>query len=68
MQLKGLISELLDFRKQEQGMMKIKVQQYNIIQFLNETYLLFLAYAQSKKIKIEFNRRGRVIVRFLHFI
>ena len=57
MQLKGLISELLDFRKQEQGMMKIKVQQYNIIQFLNETYLLFLAYAQSKKIKIEFNRQ-----------
>lgn len=58
MQLKGLIGELLDFRKQEQGMMKIKVQKYNLIQFLNETYLLFLAYAQSKKIKIEFRRQN----------
>ncbi len=56
MQLKGLISELLDFRKQEQGMMKIKVHERDLIQFLNETYLLFVAYAQQQKIKLDFNR------------
>lgn len=57
MQLKSLISELLDFRKQEQGLMKIKVQQHDLIQFLNETYLLFVAYAQQKKIRLDFEKQ-----------
>ncbi|MEG2573221.1 MAG: histidine kinase dimerization/phospho-acceptor domain-containing protein, partial [Bacteroides sp.] len=34
LQLKELISELLDFRKQEQGHMKIKVSKHNIVSFL----------------------------------
>ena len=57
MQLKGLIGELLDFRKQEQGMMKIKVQRHDLIQFLNETFLLFVAYAQTKGIVLEFQKQ-----------
>lgn len=56
-QLKGLISELLDFRKQEQGMMKIKVQKQDLVRFLNETFVLFVAYAQQRKIKLEFERK-----------
>lgn len=53
-QLKELISELLDFRKQEQGKMKLKVSRMNLVYFLNETYLLFQPYAESKKIFLEF--------------
>ena len=37
-QLRELISELLDFRKQEQGLMKIKVRRLNLIDFLYEKY------------------------------
>lgn len=36
-QLRELITELLDFRKQEQGHMKIKVSPHNIVNFLYET-------------------------------
>ena len=54
-QLKELISELLDFRKQEQGKMKLKVSRMNIVEFLNETYLLFQPYAESRKITLEFS-------------
>lgn len=53
-QLKELISELLDFRKQEQGKMKLKVSRMNLVEFLNETYLLFQPYAESRKIYLEF--------------
>lgn len=54
MQLQSLVTELLDFRKQEQGKMKIKVSQHNIVNFLNETYLLFKEYAQTKNIELCF--------------
>lgn len=36
LQLKELITELLDFRKQEQGHMKIKVGPHNLVEFLYE--------------------------------
>lgn len=57
MQLKELIGELLDFRKQEQGKMKLKVSQMNLVNFLNETYLLFQPYAESKHIHFEFHKQ-----------
>ncbi len=60
-QLKNLISELLDFRKQEQGMMKLRVQESNIVHFLNETYLLFVTYANTKQIHLEFRKSGEEI-------
>lgn len=56
LQLRELISELLDFRKQEQGHMKIKVSRHNIVSFLYENYLLFLEYASSKKINFNFKK------------
>lgn len=55
-QLKELIGELLDFRKQEQGKMKLKVSRMNLVNFLNETYLLFQPYAESKQIHLEFHK------------
>lgn len=55
-QLKELIGELLDFRKQEQGKMKLKVCRMNLVNFLNETYLLFQPYAESKQIHLEFHK------------
>ena len=55
-QLRELITELLDFRKQEQGHMKIKVSQHNIVNFLYENYLLFLEYASAKQINFKFEK------------
>ena len=56
-QLRELITELLDFRKQEQGHMKIKVSKHNLVEFLYENYLLFLEYASSKQINFNFNKQ-----------
>lgn len=56
-QLRELITELLDFRKQEQGHMKIKVSPHNIVNFLYENYLLFLEYASAKQISLYFERK-----------
>ena len=55
-QLRELINELLDFRKQEQGHMKIKVSQHNLVNFLYENYLLFLELAHSKQIDFKFEK------------
>lgn len=57
LQLRELITELLDFRKQEQGHMKIKVNRHNLVDFLYENYLLFLEYASSKEINFTFNKQ-----------
>lgn len=54
LQLRELITELLDFRKQEQGHMKIKVSRHNLVDFLYENYLLFLEYAGSRQINLQF--------------
>ena len=50
--LRELISELMEFRKQEQGQMKIRVAPHNIVFFINEFYLLFNEYAASKGINL----------------
>lgn len=55
-QLQDLITELLDFRKQEQGHMKIKVAPHNMVSFLYENYLLFDEYAAGKQVDIVFNK------------
>lgn len=55
-QLRELITELLDFRKQEQGHMKIKVSPHNIVNFLYENYLLFLEYASARQINFNFEK------------
>lgn len=53
-QLRELISELLDFRKQEQGHMKIAVSQHDLVNFLYENYLIFSEYARNKQITLLF--------------
>lgn len=54
--LKELISELLEFRKQEQGQLKIKVAAHNIVYFTNEFHLLFGEYASSKGVNLRFEK------------
>ena len=61
LQLRELITELLDFRKQEQGHMKLKVSSHNLVNFLYENYLLFLEYTNSKQINFTFHKEEDVI-------
>lgn len=53
-QLKELISELLDFRKQEQGHMTISPSKQNIVEFVKENFILFEEYAKTKDISFTF--------------
>lgn len=55
-QLRELITELLDFQKHEQGHMKIRVARQNIVNFLYENHLLFLEYAKNKALNFSFRK------------
>ncbi len=59
LQLKELVNELLDFRKQEQGYMTIKVSEHNIVGFVYEHYLLFSEYAKLHQITFSFEKKQR---------
>lgn len=48
--LKSLITELLDFRKQEQGLLKLKVSQFDLYSLLKEHYVLFKELAANRNI------------------
>lgn len=61
LQLRELITELLDFRKQEQGYMTIKVREHNIVDFIYENYLLFQSYAAQRQIQFNFRKTNDVI-------
>ncbi|MCX6307551.1 MAG: ATP-binding protein [Bacteroidia bacterium] len=52
--MKKLISELIDFRKYEQGFMELKVSENELIPFLNGIFLSFKELAQSKGIVYTF--------------
>lgn len=56
LQLRVLITELLDFRKQEQGYMTIKVNEYNLVDFVYENFLLFQEYAVQRQIVFHFHK------------
>lgn len=56
LQMRQLITELLDFRKQEQGYMTIKVGEHNIVDFVHENYLLFEEYALQRQITFKFHK------------
>lgn len=56
LQLKELVTELLDFRKQEQGYTTIKVCEHNIVDFVYEHYLLFSEYAKLHQISFTFEK------------
>ena len=52
--LKGLISELLDFSKQEHGHLELKISEVSISTFLNEIFSTFQGFAASRNIDFEF--------------
>ena len=52
--MQNLISELLEFRKSEQGHLKIKVSRRDIVKFVYEIYLSFLEYANYRQITFRF--------------
>lgn len=54
MNLRLLITELLDFRKQEQGFMKLKVERTDIVPFVKEIYQQFTDLARRRKITYTF--------------
>lgn len=61
-QLQSLISELLDFRKQEQGHMKIRATENNLISFIHENFLLFKEYANNKHIELNLQTTANEIL------
>lgn len=60
--MKKLINELLDFRKQEQGFVKMRVSQLNIIQFIHEIYLPFKEYAHTRHINLVYLHKEEEIL------
>lgn len=50
-----LISELLDFRKHEQGCVRLKVEEQDLIGFTRQVCLPFSEYARQKSITLRFN-------------
>lgn len=52
--MRNLISELLDFRKLEQGHVKLKVREQDLVPFLKEIYLSFYEYAANRSISYSF--------------
>lgn len=54
--LKNLNRELLDFRKIEQGHLKLSVQKNNIVDYINEVFETFKELAEEKSIEYKFNR------------
>lgn len=61
LQLKELVGELLDFRKQEQGHMKIRAAEQDLVAFLFENYLIFREYADYRSIRLDFDRQVDVL-------
>lgn len=53
--MRNLISELLDFRKLEQGHVTLKVYEQNITPFLKEIYLSFYEYAANRSMTYQFS-------------
>lgn len=54
MSLRSLITELLDFRKLEQGFMRLKVGRINAVSFVKDIYMQFADYARKRNITYTF--------------
>lgn len=61
-QFKKLISELLDFRKLENGKMRLKVRQIDLINFVEQIYLDYKGYAQLQGITLQFLHEADVLM------
>ena len=53
--MQNLANELLEFRKIEQGYLRLKVSKFNFAKFINEVYLSFLEYAKFRSINFNFD-------------
>jgi len=53
--LRDLISELLTFRKLEQGQVRLKVAEYDIVGFLQEIYVSFRELAKESSVELLFH-------------
>ena len=53
-----LINQLLDFRKFEEGNMKLQAAEGNVVRFINEIVISFEGYAQSKNITLVFKSQS----------
>lgn len=54
MNLRNLITELLDFRKHEQGFVKLKVECIDLVSFVDEIYSSFAELARKRNITYQF--------------
>lgn len=52
--MRKLISELLDFQKQEEGGLKLKVEEHNMVSFVHQIYTSFHEIASQKEIEYHF--------------
>lgn len=52
--LQRLTDDLLDFRKQEQGFMKLHAAEHDLVRFLREHYALYREYALTRRIDLRF--------------
>ncbi|MCD8029923.1 MAG: ATP-binding protein [Bacteroides sp.] len=52
--MRDLISELLDFRKQEQGFLKLQVESKDLVAYTKEVYMSFYEYAMNRHINYRF--------------
>lgn len=55
--MQRLISELIEFRKQEQGFLKLSVAEYNIVHFLDEICNSFKEYSLFRKVNLIYLHR-----------
>ncbi|MDE5636797.1 MAG: hypothetical protein K2I43_02075, partial [Alistipes sp.] len=63
MSLRNLTGELLDFRKHEQGFMKISAAENDMVRFLRENYTLYREYAITQGIEMQFRTsHDRILV------
>lgn len=63
--LKELSKELLEFRKSEQGFLKLHIQEMNISEFLKDIFEVFKEIAYEKKISYEFHSDNHDIKLFI---
>ncbi len=57
-----LINQLLDFRKADQGQLKLKVAQGNFVKFIREIYLTFKGYAEAEVVQYTFDTSSEQIL------
>jgi len=63
-----LITELLDFRKQEQGFKKLKVSEQDIVEYMREIFVSFQEFAKFHNVELTFDTNKATIPLFFDYI